>query len=318
MKKISIIGAGNVGTSAALYIAEKRLGHITLVDIREGLARGKAMDLMQAAPLREYDIEIRGSSDFMDLMYSDVVVVTAGRVRSPGMKREDLLMDNAELVAPLADVIRRAAPEAVVIVVTEPVDAMTYLLLRKSGFPPARVLGLTGVLDATRFRYFIAEELGISAQDVTAMVIGGHHEHMVPLAGYSRAGGVPITELLPAEKIAAIVDKVREAGRRIVEELRQGSSFYTPGACISEMVEAIVRDSKRILPVATLLQGEYGLNDVCVGVPALIGKGGVEKIYQLKLDETDLKLFRHSAEVVMDSQKAVLRVEDMTRALDLL
>jgi len=318
MKKIAIIGAGNVGTSAALYIAEKRLGHVTLLDLKRGLARGKAMDLMQAAPLRDYDIDIQGSDDFLVLMYADVVVVTAGKVRTPGMKREDLLMENAEVVVSLAEVIRRAAPNAVVIVVTEPVDAMTYLLLKKTGFPPARVMGLTGVLDVTRFRYFIAEELGVSAQDVSAMVIGGHHQHMLPLPRYSRVGGIPITELLPAEKIEQIMGRVRDAGRLIVEQLKAGSSFYTPGACISEMVEAIIRERKRILPVATLLQGEYGLGDICLGVPALIGKDGVERIIQLKLDETERGQFRHSADVVADSQKAVLRVENMTRALELL
>lgn len=318
MKHISIIGAGNVGTSAALYIAEKHLGRITLLDIREGLARGKALDLMHAAPLRDYDMEIRGSSDFLDLMYSDVVVVTAGKVRTPGMKRADLLMDNAEVMASLVDVIRKAAPDAVVIVVSEPVDAMTYLMLKKTGFPPGRVMGLTGVLDATRFRYFIAEELGISAQDITAMVVGGHHQDMVPVVKYSRVGGIPITDLLSPERIRQIKKAVRDAGANIVEQLREGSSFYTPGACVSEMVEAIVRDCKRILPVATLLQGEYGLNDICLGVPALIGKNGVEKIYQLQLDDEDRALFRTSAEVVADSQKSVLRVENMSRALELL
>lgn len=318
MKKIAIIGAGNVGTSAALYIAEKRLGHVSLIDIKEGLARGKAMDLIQAAPLRDYDIEIRGSSDFMDLMYANVVVVTAGKVRTPGMQRQDLLMDNAELVAGLAEVIRRAAPDAVVIVVTEPVDAMTYLLQKKTGFPPARVMGLTGVLDETRFRYFIAEALGIAAQDIHATVIGGHHQHMVPVAKYSRVAGIPITELLDADRIAEIMAKVRDAGRVIVDLLRVGSSHYTPGACVSEMVESIVRGRKRILSVATLLQGEYGLSDICLGVPALIGAGGVERIIQLQLDDADRAALLQSAEDVAGSQKAVLRVENMTRALDLL
>ncbi len=318
MKKITIIGAGNVGTSAALYIAEKNLGDVHLIDIQPGLARGKALDLMQAAPIRDYDIRITGSDDFADMADSDVIVVTAGKVRTPGMRRQDLLMANAEIVGSFPEVIRKTAPAAVVIVVTEPVDAMTYLLLKKTGFPPSRVMGLTGVLDVTRFRYYVAEELGVSAQDVSAMVIGGHHQYMVPVVKYTRVSGIPLNELFPPEKITEIISRVRDAGATIVEHLQHGSSFYTPGACVSEMVEAVVRDRKRILPVATLLQGEYGLDDICLGIPALIGKAGVEKVYRLKLAEEDLAALRKSADVVADSQKAVLRVENMTRALDLL
>lgn len=318
MKKISIIGAGNVGTSAALYLAEKNLGHIQLVDVKEGLAGGKAMDLKQAAPLRHYDVDIRGSSDLDSIAGSQVIVIAAGKVRKPGMRREDLLMENAAIIFGLTAAIKQQAPEAVVIAVTEPVDAMTYLLTKRSGLSPQRVMGLTGVLDVTRFRYFISEALGVDSRDVTAMIIGGHHENMVPVPKYTRVGGIPVTELMSKEQLREICDKVRDAGAAIVDQLKEGSSHYTPGACVAEMVEAILRDHKRILPVATLLQGEYGLNDICLGVPALIGRGGVEKIIQLKLDEEERQLFRTSADVVTDSQKAVLQVENMTRALDLL
>lgn len=296
-----------MGAGAALYMAEKNIGDVVLIDVREGLAEGRAADLMQTASLRDIDVRIWGSSSPCEMEGARVVVVTAGRVRTPGMNRVDLLDRNAEIVAVVSDQVRRYAPDSVVIVVTEPVDAMTCLLLKRSGLPASRVMGLTGLLDTVRFRYFIAEELGVSAEDVMALVVGGHHQHMVPLTSYARVGGIPLTELLPPRRIQTVLDNLRNAGARIVERLKEGSSFYTPGACAAEMVETVVMDRKRIISAAVLLDGLYGLKDVCLGVPILLGAAGVEKVFELELEPGDLDLFFESARDVADSQHDILR-----------
>ena len=306
MKKISIIGSGNVGTNAAFYIAEKRVADVVLIDIKEGFGEGKALDLMEAAPIRGYDVEIRGSSRPEALAGSDVVVLTAGKVRTPGMKRTDVLEANAQLVAPVCEDIAKFAPGAVVIVATEPVDVMTLLVLKKTAFKPQKVMGVAGVLDGVRLRCFIAEKLGVSPLDVTAMVLAGHHDQMLPIFQYCRVAGIPVTELLPKRELNDLRKKVRNAGGEIVSHLKTGSAFYAAAASVAEMVEVIIRDKKRILSAPTYLQGQYGVKDICLGAPIILGAQGVERIVELRLTDQQLNAMRLSASLVAESQKSIL------------
>jgi malate dehydrogenase len=307
MKKVSIIGSGNVGTNAAFYIAEKRVADVFLIDVIEGLAEGKSLDLMEAAPIRGYDVEIRGSSVPGDLVDSAVVVVTAGRVRLPGMKREDVFEENSRIVMPICEEISRFAPDAIVIVVTEPVDAITHLVLKKTGFKPHKVMGVAGVLDSVRLRYFIAKRLEVSPLDVTAMVLAGHHDYMLPIFQYCRVAGIPIAELLPKKELNDLRKLVRNAGGEIVSHLKTGSAFYAAAASVAEMVEVIIRDKKRILSAPAYVQGEYGIKGICLGVPILLGAQGIERILELKLAKEELTALKFSASVLEEMQREFLQ-----------
>ena len=297
--KIAVVGAGMVGSSAALKMAQKELGDIVLVDVVEFVAEGKALDMAESSPLDGFDVALVGkTNDYSVIKDSDVVVITAGVPRKPGMTRMDLLMTNAGIVETISNHIRELAPNSIVIVVTNPLDVMTYVAWKVTGFPRERVMGQAGVLDSIRMRYFVAQELGVSVKDVQAMVLGSHGDQMVPLPRYTTVSGVPITELLPPETIERINDRTRKAGTEIVNLLKTGSAYYAPGAAVAEMVETIVRDKKRLMPCSVLLKGEYGLNDVFIGVPVILGKNGVERIVELKLTEEELKALHQSAEEV--------------------
>jgi malate dehydrogenase len=275
------------------------LGDIVLVDVVEFVAEGKALDMAESSPLDGFDVALVGkTNDYSVIKDSDVVVITAGVPRKPGMTRMDLLMTNAGIVETISNHIRELAPNSIVIVVTNPLDVMTYVAWKVTGFPRERVMGQAGVLDSIRMRYFVAQELGVSVKDVQAMVLGSHGDQMVPLPRYTTVSGVPITELLPPETIERINDRTRKAGTEIVNLLKTGSAYYAPGAAVAEMVEAIVRDKKRLMPCSVLLKGEYGLNDVFIGVPVILGKNGVERIVELKLTEEELKALHQSAEEV--------------------
>jgi len=297
--KIAVVGAGMVGSSAALKMAQKELGDIVLVDVVEFVAEGKALDMAESSPLDGFDVALVGkTNDYSVIKDSDVVVITAGVPRKPGMTRMDLLMTNAGIVETISNHICELAPNSIVIIVTNPLDVMTYVAWKVTGFPCERVMGQAGVLDSIRMRYFVAQELGVSVKDVQAMVLGSHGDQMVPLPRYTTVSGVPITELLPPETIERINDRTRKAGTEIVNLLKTGSAYYAPGAAVAEMVEAIVRDKKRLMPCSVLLKGEYGLNDVFIGVPVILGKNGVERIVELKLTEEELKALHQSAEEV--------------------
>ena len=295
MRKVSVIGAGNVGASAALYIAEMGVADVVLFDIVEGMPQGKALDLLQSRSIRGFDAKVTGTNDYRDIEGSDVVVVTAGFPRKPGMSRSDLLAKNAEIVGTVADNVKRYAPNATVITVTNPLDVMTYLMFKKSGLQANRVVGMAGVLDSTRFRCFIAEELKVSANDVQAMVLGGHGDSMVPLPRYATVSGISLPDLLPADVIDRLVKRTRDGGAEIVALLKTGSAFYAPAASAAQMVEAVLLDRKRILPAAALCNGQYGLENVYIGVPVQLGAGGVEKIIELKLDDAEKAALHKSA-----------------------
>jgi len=296
--KLAVIGAGAVGATTAQRLAEKQLGDVVLTDVVPWMPQGKALDLMQSAPVLGYDVTIRGANDIAEIAGSNLVIVTAGLARKPGMSRDDLLLKNAEIVGGLADAIRTHAPDAIVIVVTNPLDVMAWLVWKRTGFAPQRVMGMAGVLDSARFCTFIAMELGVSIKDVRAMVLGGHGDSMVPLPRYSTVSGVPITELLPKERIDALVDRTRKGGAEIVQLLRQGSAFYAPSASVAVMAESIIKDQKRLLPAAVYLTGQYGLKDVFAGVPVTLGSRGVEQVVELELSAGESAALRDSAEQV--------------------
>ncbi|HEY2923606.1 MAG TPA: malate dehydrogenase [Candidatus Eisenbacteria bacterium] len=298
MPKLSVVGAGKVGASAALYLAEAEMGDVTLVDIVEGVAKGKALDLLQAGPVRGYDTMIEGSGDMRSVAGSDLIIVTAGLPRKPGMSRTDLLKANADIIRGIAQAIRDHAPKAFVIVITNPLDVMTYLLHRLTGFPRERVIGMAGVLDSTRFRSFLAAEIGVSIEDIQAMVLGGHGDTMVPLVRYSTVGGIPIEKFIAKERLAEIVQRTRDGGAEIVKLLQTGSAFYAPAASAVQMAESILRDKKRLLPVAAYLNGEYGFRDIYLGVPAILGSRGLEKIVELELTPDEKAALAKSADEV--------------------
>ena len=299
--RVAVIGAGNVGASAALYIAERGLADVTLIDIVEGLPQGKALDILQATPLWHRGGRVEGSNDLGAVAGADVVVMTAGFPRKPGMSRTDLLKANADIVRPAAEAVKRGAPGAYVVVVTNPLDVMAHLFWKVTGFPRARVAGMAGILDSTRFRAFLAAELGVSGTDVQAMVLGGHGDSMVPLPRYTTIGGIPITELLPQGRIAEIAQRTRDGGAEIVKLLKTGSAYYAPAMSAVEMVEAILTDQKRLVPCSALLQGEYGMKDLFLGVPVILGARGVEKIVELELSGDELAALRASGKQVIDS-----------------
>jgi malate dehydrogenase len=298
--KVTVIGAGNVGATTAQRIAEAGLADVVLVDIVEGLPQGKGLDLAEAAPVIGHDSRVVGTNDYADTAGSDIVVVTSGLARQPGMSRDDLLSKNAGIVRAVVEQAAKHSPDAILIVVTNPLDAMCHVALKASGFPRERVLGMAGVLDSARFRTFIAEELGVSVVDTHAFVLGGHGDTMVPLSRYSTVAGVPITELLPAERVKALEDRTANGGAEVVALLKTGSAFYAPAASAFEMVDAILRDRKRVLPCAVLLQGEFKTRDLFVGVPVVLGRGGMEKVFEIELTADEQAAFDKSAAAVRE------------------
>ncbi|HLN12656.1 MAG TPA: malate dehydrogenase [bacterium] len=306
--KVSIVGAGNVGHTAAQWIVSHRLADVVLVDVVEGMPQGKALDMSQAGPIEGFDVTITGSNSYDDTAGSDVVVIVAGVARKPGMTREDLLNVNAGIVTSVTKEVARRSPRAVLLVVTNPLDVMVYLAYQASGFPPERVMGQSGALDSTRFRTFIARELGVSVQDVSAMVIGAHSDtHMVPLASFASVGSIPLRHLLPPDRIQALVERTRKGGAEIVALLKTGSAFFAPGAAIAQMVEAILLDRKRLIGLSAYLTGQYGVRDLFVGVPALLGAGGVERIYEVPLDPAERAAFDEAVKNIRENVGLVKR-----------
>ena len=299
-RKVTVIGAGNVGATTAQQIIETGLADVVLVDIVDGLPQGKALDLAEAAPVVGYDVRITGTNDYADTAHSKIIVVTSGLARQPGMSRDDLMAKNAGIVAAVVRQAAAVSPGAIIIVVTNPLDAMCHVALKASGFPPERVIGMAGVLDSARFRAFIAAELEVSVRDIRAFVLGGHGDTMVPLPRYSTVGGVPITELMSAERIEALVERTRNGGAEVVALLKTGSAYYAPAASVVEMVEAILRDRRRILPCAAYLRGEYGVTGLYVGVPIVLGNGGMEKVIEISLTDDERAAFNRSADAVRD------------------
>jgi malate dehydrogenase len=305
--KITIVGAGNVGATCAHWCAAAELGDIVLVDIpaTENMPKGKALDLMQSGPIVGFDSNIVGCTDYGPTTGSDVVVITAGIARKPGMSRDDLLNTNAKIVGSVAENVKTTSPNAVVIVVSNPLDAMVQRALQVTGFPPARVLGQAGVLDTARYRTFLAMELGVSVEDVSALLMGGHGDTMVPMPSCTSVGGIPIRRLLSEEKLNAIVDRARNGGAEIVSLLKTGSAYYAPAAATAQMVEAIVRDKKRLIPCAAYCDKEYGVGGYYVGVPVILGARGVEKIIELKLDAQEQAAFDNSVTAVKSLVKTM-------------
>jgi malate dehydrogenase len=300
-KKISIIGAGFVGATAAHWAAEKELGDVVLVDILEGIPQGKALDLFQASPVEGFDAKVIGSNGYEETIDSDVVIVTSGVPRKPGMSREDLLEINKKIIGSVVAEVVKKSPQAILIMVTNPLDTMTYLAFKRSGLPKQRVMGMAGILDTARFKAFIAMELNVSVEDIQALLLGGHGDEMVPLPRYTTISGIPLSQLLPKETIDRLVDRTRKGGGEIVNLLKTGSAFYAPSAAAIQMTEAILKDKKRILPCCVYLDGEYGLKDICFGVPVKLGANGVESIIELQLTDEEKKLVTKSAESVKKS-----------------
>ncbi len=298
MKKVTIIGSGHVGASSALYISEKRLANVVLIDVVEGLARGRALDSVEAAPIRKYDTRINGTTNFAEMVDSDVVVVTAGKARTPGMSRDDLLRINAKIISSISKEIARYAPNTIIIMVTNPLDVMAYVALKVTGFALKRVVGMAGVLDSTRFRYFLADKLGVNVGDTTALVLGGHGDSMVPLPRYATVSGIPIPELLEKDDIDKLIERTRKGGAEIVSYLKTGSAFWAPAAGVAEMVECVIRDKMRILPCSAYMRGEYGIEGIFVGVPIKLGKNGVEEIIELTLTKEENAALANSASKV--------------------
>ncbi len=299
-KKVTVVGAGFVGSTAAQRIVEKQLADVVLIDIVEGLPQGKALDMMQSAAVEGFDTHIVGTNDYADTANSDVIVITAGIARKPGMSRDDLLNTNAGIVGGVVDQLIKYSPNSILIIVSNPLDVMTHLAWKRSGFDPKRVFGMAGVLDSARYAFFISEALNCSIKDVRAMVLGGHGDTMVPVPHYSTVNGVPITELLPKETIDAINDRTRNGGAEIVKHLKTGSAYYAPSASAVAMVEAVLLGSNRILPVCAYATGQYGINGFYCGVPAAVGSNGVEKIIELELSSSDLTALQASANAVKE------------------
>jgi malate dehydrogenase len=301
--KITVVGAGNIGGTAAHWIAAKELADVVLVDISEGTPQGKALDLAQASPIDGFDVKLVGTNGYEETANSDVVIITAGLARKPGMSRDDLLKTNADIVGNVTEQIAKYSPNAFIIVVSNPLDAMAQLAFRRSGFPKNRVMGMAGVLDSARMRCFLAEALNVSVENVTAFVLGGHGDTMVPLPRYSTCAGIPVTELLSKEVIDAICTRTANGGAEIVGLLKTGSAFYAPSLAAVEMAEAIIKDKKKILPCCVLLEGEYGINNLFVGVPCKLGKNGVEQIIEISLTTEERAALHKSAGAVEELVK---------------
>ncbi|HCD63722.1 MAG TPA: malate dehydrogenase [Alphaproteobacteria bacterium] len=312
--KIALIGAGNIGGTLALLAGLKELGDIVLFDIAEGIPQGKALDIAEAAPIEGFDAQVTGANDYAALSGADVVIVTAGVARKPGMSRDDLVGINTKVMAQVGEGIKQNCPDAFVICITNPLDAMVGVLQRASGLPAARVVGMAGVLDSARFRYFLAEEFDVSVEDVTAFVLGGHGDTMVPLVRYSTVAGIPVPDLIEmgwstAEKIEQIVQRTRDGGAEIVGLLKTGSAFYAPASSAIQMADAYLKDKKRLLPCAAYVDGAYGLDGLYVGVPVIIGAGGVERIVEIALNDEEQVMFDNSVNAVKTLNEVVKRVE---------
>jgi malate dehydrogenase len=298
--KVTVIGAGNVGASVGQKVALKELADVVLVDVIEGVPQGKGLDMLESGPVEGYDVRIVGSNGYDETADSDIVVITAGFPRKPGMSRDDLLMANYEVVKAATEQAVKRSPNAILVLVTNPLDAMCWTALQVSGFERERVIGMAGVLDTARFRTFIAEELDVSIENVTAMVLGGHGDTMVPLVRFTNVSGIPISELTDQATIDRLVQRTRDGGAEIVKYLKTGSAYYAPSASAVEMVESILKDKKKVLPCAVYLNGEYGIKDLFVGVPVKLGRRGVEKVYEIKLDSNEQAALKKSADAVQE------------------
>ena len=307
--KVTVIGAGNVGATTAHRLAERGYADIVLVDIIEGMPQGKALDLYEASPVVGIDAQIIGANSYEETADSTVVVITSGVARKPGMSRDDLLKTNMGIVADVTQKVVAGSPNAILIVVSNPLDAMCHVAYEAAGFPSERVVGMAGILDTARYRSFVAEELNVSVQDVHAYVLGGHGDTMVPLASYTTVAGIPIQELLPADRIEAVIDRTRNGGAEIVGLLKTGSAFYAPSAAVAEMVDAIILDQKRILPCAALLTGQFGINNLYVGVPVKLSAGGIEQILEIKLTTAEQAALENSAAAVQGLVDAMARLK---------
>ena len=298
--KIAVIGSGFTGATTALFLAQKELGDIVLIDIpdMEKPTKGKALDMLEASPIQSFDSNITGSSNYEEIQDTKLVIITAGIARKPGMSRDDLVSTNAKIMKSIANEIKTYAPDAFVLVLSNPVDAMTYTLLKETGFPKERIIGQSGILDTGRFRTFVAEELNLSVKDITGFVLGGHGDDMVPLIRYSYAGGIPLENLISKDKLDEIIQRTRKGGAEIVELLGNGSAYYAPAAALTEMAEVILKGQRRILPAIAYLEGEYGLNDLCLGVPVILSDKGIEKVIELDLLDDEKDALQKSAQSV--------------------
>ncbi|MBX5319045.1 MULTISPECIES: malate dehydrogenase [Staphylococcus] len=306
-RKISIIGAGNTGSTLSFILAQKELADIVMIDRpqSEGFVKGKALDILESGPIFGFDTQVQGSVQIEDIQDSDIVVMTAGIPRKPGMTRDDLVQTNGEIVYQTSRNIAKYAPQATIIVLTNPVDAMTYTALKASGFPKERVIGQSGVLDTARYQSFIAEELQVSVKDINGLVLGGHGDTMVPLVESTQVNGVPVKDLISKEILERIVERTRKGGAEIVELLGKGSAYYAPATAIYEMIEAILKDQKRLLPSIAYLDGEYGFSDICLGVPTILGNHGIEKIVEVNLNDKEQEQLQHSAQSVENVKNAL-------------
>jgi malate dehydrogenase len=306
VNKVTVVGAGNVGATAAQRIAEKELArHVVMVDVADGIPQGKGLDQWESAPIELFDSRVTGTTGYDETKGSDIVVITAGIARKPGMSRDDLLNTNAGIVKAVSEQVKATSPNAIIIVVSNPLDVMCYVAKQVTGFPRERVIGMAGVLDTARYRSFLAIELDVSVRDIQAMVLGGHGDTMVPLVSYTTVSGIPITQLIAKEKLDAIVDRARNGGAEIVKYLKTGSAYYAPSSGAVQMVEAIVRDQKRIIPCSAWLQGEYGMKDVYLGVPIKLGRGGMEKIIEVSLTADEKTALEKSAQAVREPMGVV-------------
>jgi malate dehydrogenase len=308
-KKVTVVGGGHVGATVAQRLAEKELADVVLVDIVKGLPQGKTLDLMEAAPIEKHDARLTGANDYRSSGGSDIIIVTAGVPRKPGMSRDDLLAINAKIVKGVVEQAAPLSPDAILMIVSNPLDAMCHVALQTSQFPSNRVIGMAGVLDAARFRTFIAMELDVSVENTHAFVLGGHGDTMVPLPRYSTVAGIPITELLPQDRVEALVQRTRDGGAEIVALLKNGSAYYAPASAAVEMADAILKDKKKILPCAAYLQGEYGIDDLYVGVPVKLGQGGVEDIIQISLTDEEQGALNKSADAVRSLVEALDKMD---------
>jgi malate dehydrogenase len=307
--KVTIIGAGYVGSTCAHWIASKELADIILLDIIEGRPAGLGLDLLEAGPIEGFDLKVAGTNDYADTAGSQIVVITSGAPRKPGMSRDDLIKINAGITKDCVQKALAQSPDAFIIIVNNPLDTMAYLAKMVSGLPRNRVMGMAGVLDTARYRTFLALEAGVSVEDIQAMLLGGHGDEMVPLPRFTTISGMPVTQFISPERLSAVVDRARKGGGEIVNLLKTGSAFYAPSAAAVQMTEAILRDKKRVLPVATYLEGEYGLNDIYFGVPVILGAGGIEKVIELPLNDDEMALVKKSAEAVGSSITALKGME---------
>jgi malate dehydrogenase len=306
---VTVIGAGNVGATAAQRLAEKELCDVVLIDIVEGVPQGKSLDLTEAAPIEKHDAHLTGANAYDDSAESDIVIITAGIPRKPGMSRDDLIGTNAGIVKTVTEQVTAASPNSILIIVSNPLDAMCHVAHQVSGFPKERVIGMAGVLDSARFRAFIAMELNVSVENTHAFVLGGHGDTMVPLPRYSTVAGIPITELIPQDRIDALVERTRNGGAEIVALLKTGSAYYAPASAAVEMAESILKDKKKILPCAVYLEGEYGINDLFIGVPVKLGSRGAEEVIEITLTETEKAALQHSADAVQELKDILSKLD---------